>query len=296
MKYLILTNTASDNITILNPYTLKTQKINLKLNENDVGPCGIDKYDGRIVVANNYDNSISIVNLEAGKLIEETHYIGAYSNDVKVFEDYFLVTCGESNSLIGFNKKNAKIDFEVLLGEFPYSITINRGKKIAYVTNMQQDNISVVNIEEKKKIGTIETKKLPTKILYSYKNDVIFVCESYLGENDNGNVIAVSTKDNNILGRVMVGKGPLDMCEKGRYLYVSNFEDGTISVIDIKGFKEVKRIYLGGMPKGIQVYKENIFVADYYNNSVMVVNMQEAIVKAISVSKEPNAMILMDLS
>ena len=37
----------------------------------------------------------------------------------------------------------------------------------------------------------------------------------------------------------------------GRYSYVSNFGDGTISIVDTSRYKEVKRLIVGGMPRGI---------------------------------------------
>ena len=46
------------------------------------------------------------------------------------------------------------------------------------------------------------------------------------------------------------------------------------------------------MPRGIIKYEDQIFVGDYLNGLVDVINLQEKRIKAIAVGKEPNAMTL----
>ncbi|MCI7443134.1 MAG: YncE family protein, partial [Clostridium sp.] len=72
-----------------------------------------------------------------------------------------------------------------------------------------------------------------------------------------------------------------------------NFEDGTISIINLNLGKEVKKIYVGGMPRGIIKYKKNIFVGDYYNQRILKIDLENKKTKTIAVGKEPNAMILL---
>ena len=75
----------------------------------------------------------------------------------------------------------------------------------------------------------------------------------------------------------MVGYSPIDMIEDTENIYVSNFTDGTISVIDKATYKVEKVIYVGGMPKGILKY-----------GSVL----DDKIIKVIAIESEPNAMTL----
>ncbi|WP_242976798.1 hypothetical protein [Clostridium sp. 3-3] len=48
------------------------------------------------------------------------------------------------------------------------------------------------------------------------------------------------------------------------------------------------------MPRGIIKFNEKIFVADYLNGVVNVINLKTKQAKAIAVGKEPNAMTLVD--
>ena len=103
----------------------------------------------------------------------------------------------------------------------------------------------------------------------------------------------LSKKDFSNLLKIKVGKSPVDIWEDNNKLYVSNFEDGTISIINLNLGKEVKKIYVGGMPRGIIKYKENIFVGDYGNQRIVKIDLENKKTKTIAVGKEPNAMILL---
>ncbi|MGL4774728.1 MAG: YncE family protein [Clostridium sp.] len=291
MKYIILSNTSSGVIMILEPKSLKIKNIYLETIGSKSGPSAIECYKNKIIVINSYSNSLSILDIE--KEVEESnHYIGPYPNDIKILDDLALVVCSESNSLVGFNLKDNKIDFEVVLGEFPYGIAVNIEEQLAYVSNMNDNSISIVNIDEKKVVKEVKLEQYPSKLIYSPLRKRIYALESFLGSNENGYVVGISTEDFTIKERVEVGKGPVELYENGDYLYVSNMEDGSISIININLFKEIQRIYIGGMPKGILFNEDKIYVADYLKGIINVIDIIRKKIKTITVGEEPNAMIL----
>ena len=89
----------------------------------------------------------------------------------------------------------------------------------------------------------------------------------------------------------MVGYSPIDMIEDTENIYVSNFTDGTISVIDKATYKVEKVIYIGGMPKGILKYGSVLYVADYLKSKLILIE-DDKIIKVIAIESEPNAMTL----
>ena len=81
------------------------------------------------------------------------------------------------------------------------------------------------------------------------------------------------------------------MYEDDKSIYVSNFTEGSISVIDKNSFQSVKTLYIGGMPKGILKKDNKIYIGDYLKGRLIVVE-DEKIKKIIAIESEPNAMIL----
>ena len=81
------------------------------------------------------------------------------------------------------------------------------------------------------------------------------------------------------------------MYEDNNDIYVSNFTEGSISIIDKRIFKLVKTIYIGGMPKGILKKDNRIYIGDYLKGRLIVVE-GDKVKKIIAIESEPNAMIL----
>ena len=88
-----------------------------------------------------------------------------------------------------------------------------------------------------------------------------------------------------------MGTSPIDMYEDDKNIYVSNFTEGSISIIDKNSFKAVKTLYIGGMPKGILKKDNKIYIGDYLKGRLIVVE-GEKVKKIIAIESEPNAMIL----
>ena len=320
MSYIVLCNTGSDMLSRIDMESLDVQNYILSHNEGSVGPHEITLYKECILTANNYDNTISVIkksqfeglNMDKDKYInikdeydsifslkkscildyEKSLYIGAHPNDIAQYYDNAFVTCGEADSIIVYDLKNEKINFNIPVGRFPHNITLCEGKNLAFISNMGDDSISVIDIETKKEVKRITVENTPIKINLSNNNHYLYVCMSYLGYDKEGYIGIISLDSMELVYKIKVGLSPVDLYEESGYLYVSNFCGRSISIVNIKELKEERKIYINGMPRGIIKYEEQIFVGDYLNGFVDVINLQEKRIKAIAVGKEPNAMTL----
>ncbi|HAK43451.1 MAG TPA: hypothetical protein DCM59_13085 [Clostridium sp.] len=78
-----------------------------------------------------------------------------------------------------------------------------------------------------------------------------------------------------------------------KYCYVSNYGDGTISIIDIINFRNIKSIRTGGMPRGIISDEKYIYVGDSYNDLIIRINRNNDHEKLIIPLKgQPTGMII----
>ncbi|PRR81932.1 YncE family protein [Clostridium vincentii] len=293
MKSIIICNTAADSLSkvSLNDYSVKN--IPLDSGEGRVGPHGVDYYRGNIITANNYSNSISIVNLLDNREVKNI-YVGAHPNDVKGYKDSLYVVCGESNSLSIIDMSTEKMIFEVSLGEYPHSIDIDQDKSIAYVSNMDGNSVSIIDCVNNKVIDTITSLECPTKILLSKDKKILYLCESYLGGDIDGYIDIISTDNNKIIRKIKVGEAPIDLWEENGKLYVTNFNEGSLSIVDVQKGREIRKIFVGGMPRGVIKYQDDIFIGNYMEGTISKINLKERIIKTITVGKEPNAMVLVD--
>lgn len=291
MEAIIVCNTGSDTVTKVELGNYNMVHAELGTGERKVGPHGIDIYGNEIITANNYNNTISFINLDDMKENYEMG-VGAHPNDIKIIDNWAYVICGESNSVSIIDLLSKSIAMEVKVGEMPHNICIDKKRRRAYITSIGDNIIWIIDCNNGKILGNIKVPMHPTKILLSGNGEQVYVCESYLGQQVNGYIRVLSNEDLSTLQEVNVGDTPIDMYEDyDGNLYVSNFLDGSISIVDTKAYKEIGKIYVGGMPKGIVKNIDKIIVGDYFSGNLKIINLKEENIKTIAVGREPSAIV-----
>lgn len=290
MCYIYVCNTSADCISKVNIDTFKEEcKMEFTLGNGRIGPHGICLYKKQLLVANNYNNSMSIFNSDVKKE-KESYYIGTHCNDVVVIENIAYIVCGESNSTVLFDLGSKRVIEQIPCGNLPHSISLCREKKLAIISNMQSDSITLIDCDNRENIKNIRVGSYPTKALFSIDGQYILVCESNMGSYFRGSISIISVKTLKLINRITVGNCPVDMYCDERYCYVSNFGDGTVSIIDINYSKEVKKITIGGMPRGIIKFGKSMYIGDNYNNALIEVGLLDESKKKISIGGEPTGM------
>lgn len=291
---LFVCNTSSDSISVINlDLFLEERRIPLKMCEYErVLPQGICAYKNNLLIANNYSNSISKINLKKDNM-QQNYFIGMNCNDVDVCEDNAFVICGDSNTIVRFNLVENKIEEEIPCGNFPHSIEICKEKRKIITANMYSDSITIYDYMDTNSIVIKRVGEFPTKAIFNEDGSNIIVCESNIGCDKAGSISILSTKDLKLISKIQVGDSPIDMCFENNICYISNFGDGTVSVVDINKNIEIKRIETGGMPRGVIVKNGVIYVGDSYNNLLLNINLNNKKRKSISIGKEPTGMIIL---
>jgi len=292
MNYLFVCNTGSDTLSQINLNNFKEEKcIRIAQDSERYGPHGLCKWKDNIITANSYNSSLSIIDVLTGKVIEEC-YIGGNCNDVAVYNYEAIIVCGESNNLIVFDLENKRIVEEIPIGNLPHSIDINYELDLMAVTNMENSTLSILRCSNKELIKNISVGCYPTKAFFSEDNNYIFLCESYLGHHCCGFINIISTKSLCSVGKIAAGYSPIDLCFEGNILYVANFCEGLIQVIDLKKNKITKRIFVGGMPRCIKKKERYIFIGDNYGARLFIYDSLKDEKKSLSIGKEPTDMTL----
>lgn len=313
MSYIIVCNTGSDILSRIDTQSFEVEDYILCKNGSPFGPHEITLYKDSILTANNYNNTISVIKKSQfeetdRKKEEKNHhvngrkynfikgqkdfYIGAHPNDIAQYDDNAFVTCGEADSIIIYDLDDEKVNFTIPVGRFPHNITLCEKRRLAFISNMGDDSISVIDIESYKEIKRITVENTPIKINLSNNNHYLYVCMSYLGYDKEGYIGIISLESLEMVYKIRVGFSPVDLYEDNGYLYVSNFCGKSISIVNIDELKEEKRIDVSGMPRGIIKIDEKIVTCDYLNGVVNMIDLYKKEIKVIAVGREPNAMTL----
>lgn len=297
MNSLIVCNTGSDSISkisidkYLSEEELVTEETFLSLGERPLGPSGICLNENMAYITNSYSNSISIINMDTLKE-ENSIYVGAHPNDLVSYSNYLYITCSESNSVVIYDLKEKKIALDIAINSWPHNIELCKNFNLLFISNFQSNNVSIIDITTNKVIKELKTLEYPTKVKISNDKSLLFVCESYMGDDNEGYIEVFNIRTLESLNKIKVGKVPVDILEDENNLYTCNFGDGTLSIIEKNDWDKVKKMSLGGMPKSIIKYNNTAFVSDYLNGRVMCIDLNKNKIKVITVGKEPNAMTL----
>lgn len=292
MGYLCVCNTNSDTISVVDTENFSLKKtINLRTKENTkVGPHGINCYKNLVFVVNNYSNNLKIIkNFDENNV--ENYYVGIHCNDLAVYDEKVYVACGESNSVVIFDLLTKKIVEEIPCENQPHSIEIDNNKKLMVVSNFNSNSITLIDLDDSKRIYNIRVGEYPTKACFTHLGDKIIVCESNIGSHEKGSISIFSLKELKKETNIKASKIPVDIFLTDKFCFVSNFGDGSIDIINLEKYIKKKSIYVGGMPRGIVVDNGKLFIGDNYNNLLMELDIDGKIIKSIPIGKEPTGMV-----
>lgn len=285
-------NTVDDCIKKLNIDNFKLDTLQLKLFEKkSVRPISIDIREDKCIVVNNFDGTISNIDIKSFTECNR-QYICPSPRDVKIYEEYAYICSDEANSIIIYNIMKNSIEMQLKTGIAPNSIVLCEDTKMLFCSNLLEDTISIIDLNNNGVLGEIKVGRYPIKVKLSGDKKFIYVCESNFDEDSKGYISIYSLNNFNLEKRITTGKTPIDMYEDKGLLYVADFEGGSINLINIREGKEEGRLFLGGMPNGVLKHEEKIYVTDYFNGNLYQIDEKFEKIKIIAIGNEPNAMIV----
>jgi len=169
--------------------------------------------------------------------IEDNAFYSAYS-------DYFEVRSGTGAYPI--NELET-----VAVGDNPYGICSLPSGDFVYVTNSDDDNVSVIRTSDNSVVATVAVGDFPFGICSLSSGDYVYVTNTC-----DDNVSVIRTSDNTVVATVPVGYIPRAICSlpSGDCVYVTNLLDDNVSVI---GF-EVLEVTLPDSATTWTHYDENL--------------------------------------
>jgi YVTN family beta-propeller protein len=74
-----------------------------------------------------------------------------------------------------------------------------------------------------------------------------------------------------VIDTISVGAKPAGVSATPDFVYVSNYDDGTVSVISICDNTVIETIPVGAMPTGVSATPDNVYVSNYSYDTVSVI-------------------------
>ncbi|MDP9229276.1 MAG: YncE family protein, partial [Bacteroidota bacterium] len=203
-----------------------------------------------IAVTNNGQSvqSIQLINAATEKildnvLIQKSWYGLKFSAD----EKYLYASGGNDNWILQYAILNNKLRLtdSIKLGDkwpnkiSPAGIEIDDAKKIMYVVTKENNSLYIIDLKTKSVIKSLSLNAEAYACLLSPDKKKLYI--SVWGADK---VMVFKTEQQIMSGSIRVGDNPNEMCltKDGKYLFVANANDNSVSVIDIKTQKVIETL------------------------------------------------------
>jgi uncharacterized protein (TIGR03437 family) len=202
-----------------------------------------------------------------------------------------FVVSHTSNEIKLLNLSQRQIIGSIPTGLMPAEMLILPDNRTAFVTNPESDSVSVVDIEARTSWQIEQVGDLPGSLIGSPDGRSVYIALE--GSNEVKVLREWTSEGVSSLARIPVGASPVqvNLSPGGRFLYVVNRDDNSVSVIDTSSLAVVKTLAVGSQPVqfALSPTLQTAFVVNSGSDSVSVVDLAtNEITGEISVGSGPS--------
>ncbi|MBK8609821.1 MAG: bifunctional YncE family protein/alkaline phosphatase family protein [Chitinophagaceae bacterium] len=240
---------------------------------NRISPAGIEIDDEKklLYVVTKDDNSLYIIDMLTKQILQQVKLEGeAYTCQLSPDKKELYISCWGCDRLIILNTTEKNIVVQIPIGDNPNDICVSKDGNFLYVANANDNDVSVINVKERKVIETLTASLYPNAPPGSTSNGLA------LSEDDK--TLFIANADNNCLtvfdvshpgfssskGFIPVGWYPTCVRVVGNKIWVANGKGFTSFAnpdgpnparkkqkVDYQGGNKEKEVqYIGGLFKG----------------------------------------------
>lgn len=153
---------------------------------------------------------------------------------------------------------------------------VNHGdQKRLYVSMPGANQVAVVDTESFKVVADIDAGTEPARVLLQADGRYLWVGNNARDAQQSG-VTVIDTRDHKIVLQAATGRGhhEIALSTDSRTAFVTNREDGTVSVFDVAGLRKVKDIPVGAVPLSVaySALSRSAYVANGKDGTISVID------------------------
>ncbi len=235
--------------------------------------------------------SIQLINVASGKILDNITVAKSWFGlKFSADEKFLYASGGNDNWIIKYAIKNNKLFLQdnLKLGKkwpekiSPTGIDIDDKRNLLYVVTKENNSLYILDLKTKKAVGKYQLDgEAYTCLLSPGKNELYISCWGC------DKLIVFNTTTRTISQKINVGDNPNDICstENGRYLYVANSNDNSVSVIDVPSKKVIETLTSSLYPNAPQGSTTNGLALSPDEKTLYIANADNNCLTLFDVSK-----------
>ncbi|MCA6468611.1 MAG: bifunctional YncE family protein/alkaline phosphatase family protein [Chitinophagaceae bacterium] len=192
--------------------------------------------------------SIQLINLHTRKIAHTVEIDKAWLGLRFSADDRLLyVSGGNDNRIIRYGIEQQQLQFKdsIILGpSWPEKISVagievDDKRQLLYAVTKENNSLYVIDLTNKKILRRLQLPAENYTCLLSPDKK-----ELYISSWGSAQLLVYSTQLNKLIAKISVGSNPNDLCltKNGRFLFVANANDNSVSIIDIKKRKVLETV------------------------------------------------------
>lgn len=201
--------------------------------------------DGKLYITNRLSNDVTVVSTATNHMLGMVP-VGNLPSSISadLIRKEIYVTNERSNDLSIISTVDDRVVATVPVNRKPTGVAV--GKDKLYIFNEGSNNISLVSPSTRKVVGTITLAVSPKRGMVGFGG------RTFITDTAADRVTFLSQLDF-VTRELPVSRGPVNIAgdERRNRLYVTNYDDSSVSVIDPVGEKVTRKIFVGLNPYGV---------------------------------------------
>ena len=246
-----------------------------------------------LAVTNNGQSvqSLQLIDARAGKILDSVVIAKSwYGLQFSADEKSLYASGGNDNWILQYAVRNNKLVLldSIILGKkwpnvlSPAGLAINDAKKLLYVVTKENNSLYVVDLSTKQVLQQLPLGAEAYACQLSPGKQTLYI--SLWGGDK---ILFYDTKKRQLTDSIAVGDNPNEICQtaNGKYLYVANSNDNSVSVIDVQNKKVMETLNAalypdapsGSTSNGVALStdEKQLYVANADNNCLAVFDVSK---------------------
>lgn len=225
-----------------------------------------------VYVANTNSNTVSVIDTRSNT-VAATVSVGLKPYYVATIGTKVYVTNGQSNTVSVINAATNTVSSTIAVGNYPRGIKAY-GTEL-YVANYG-DPFYYFGGNSVSVIDSMTDTVTNTIVMPAYNRGARGVTtyngKVYVTNYTDGSVSVIDPNTKTVTATIAVGAGPRGLVGLNGFLYVENFDSGTVSIIDTATNTVSSTLPVGHSPAGIAVVGEDLWVSNFQDDKILLVH------------------------
>lgn len=282
----------TENVMLPNGWTLTKVGRSLPIGDLPLN-MAVSSSKKLLAVTNNGQSiqSLHLIDVRKEKILDSVIIAKSwYGLQFSADEKYLYASGGNDNRIMQYGIINHKLVLKdsFMLGEewpeaiSPAGIVIDDVRKLLYVVTRYNNSLYVINLNTKKIIQQLRLSAEAYACQLSPDLQTLYI--SLWGGDK---IVMYDTKKNQVFDSISVGDNPNEICntKNGKYLFVANANDNSVSIIDIEKRKVIETLNAalypdappGSTTNGLAFSEDekSLYVANASNNCLAVFDISK---------------------